>query len=563
MIIHKTTSLPLFSGTVTDYLRSKKSHNSDKAAFIDSETGNAISFRQVWEMSARLSAILYHKHKLDNPSPHPKDPNLGPVVLLHANNFPYLASVHYALLDLGATIAPAAASYDQEDLSHQIRVAQPQLIVCNKAFRQKVYLANTASKMGTAKVVFIEDLLTETAFDHPTFPKFSSHDPARVAYLGMSSGTSGLAKAVRQTHLNLSSSSEGVLASQPLLQADNNVTAAIVPMTHVYGLTKFVFHSVASGMTTVVFQKFSLEALLAAQVRFSINVLYLVPPVIVALAKDPAVKPYLQSLNELTDVIGTGAAPLPPTAGEALLERITGNKDGERKGRAPLALVQGYGLTETAQISVFSPSDPERDIKCAGKLLPNCEIRVVNDQGKDMPRSEWSFVHPPTGEIWVRGPSVMAGYHQNDAANSETFVASSDSSYPWLKTGDIGYIDLLGRLTIVDRCKEMMKVSGRQVAPAEIESILLGHPQVEDVAVVGVSTDRGTESARAFIVAEARALPVIKQWFDRRVPSYKRLYGGIVRVDKIPKSSSGKILRRELRLRQGDDIFGEYVEAKL
>ncbi|KAG5358344.1 putative 4-coumarate--CoA ligase 1 [Yarrowia sp. B02] len=548
MIIHSTSTIPIFSGTVTDYLRSKPSFSSSDPAYIDVVTGKSISYSEVWKLADKLSSALYNEHGIKDPK---QNEALGPIVMLHASNSPLLASVHYALLDLGVTITPAAATYEAGDLKHQISVCKPELVVCNRDFESKVKTADP-----NAKILFIEDLLN-TQSSAP-WKKFTTTNPKRVAYLGMSSGTSGLPKAAQQTHINLSSSTEAVITSQTLFQ-QKNVTAAIVPMTHVYGLTKFVFHSVAGSMTTVVFPKFGLVELLEAQIKYKINVLYLVPPVVLALAKDARVQPYIKSLNEITTLIATGAAPLPPTAGDALLERLTGNKDGLREGRDPLVLIQGYGLTETLQVAVFKPDDPDRDLKTVGKLLPNTEIRIVGEKG-DVPRSKWSFVHPPTGEIYIRGPHVTPGYFNNDQANAESFDGE------WLKTGDIGFVDLEGRLTIVDRNKEMIKVNGRQVAPAEIESVLLGHPQVKDVAVIGVTNpDRGTESARAFIVTEARALPVIKQWFDRRVPSYKRLYGGIVVVDSIPKSASGKILRRVLRERKGDNVFGEYVQetAKL
>lgn len=550
MIIHSTGTLPIFNGTVTDYLRTKPSYSSTDPAYIDVVTGNSISYSEVWKLADRLSSALYNDYGLTDAKP---DENVGPVVMLHAVNSLLLASVHYALLDLGVTITPAAATYEAGDLAHQIKVCSPSLVICNQQFEPKVKSASSNTKL-----IFIEDLL-KTQSSAP-WKKFTTSNPNRVAYLGMSSGTSGLPKAVQQTHINMSSSTEAVISSQTMFSARKNVTAAIVPMTHVYGLTKFVFHSVAGSMTTVVFPKFSLVDLLEAQIKYKINILYLVPPVVLALAKDSRVQPYIKSICELTTLIATGAAPLPPTAGDALLERLTGNKEGNRdNGMDPLVLIQGYGLTETLQVSVFKPEDPERDLKTVGKLLPNTEVRIVGEKG-DVPRSKWSFVTPPTGEIYIRGPHVTPGYFNNDSANSESFDGQ------WLKTGDIGYMDLEGRLTIVDRNKEMIKVNGRQVAPAEIESVLLGHPMVKDVAVIGVTNpDRGTESARAFLVTEARALPVIKQWFDRRVPSYKRLYGGIVVVDAIPKSASGKILRRVLRERKGDSVFGEYVEevAKL
>lgn len=457
MIIHSSGTIPIFTGTVTDYLRTKPSFSSSDSAYIDAVSGDSISYKDVWNLAEKLSSALYNEYGLRDSK---SGENVGPVVMLHAVNSPLLASVHYALLDLGVTIAPAAATYEVGDLAHQIQVCGPSLVICNKQFESKVKEASDNVKASNTLILFIEDLLKTSS----TLPwkKFSTSNPNRVAYLGMSSGTSGLPKAVQQTHVNMSSSTEAVITSQNFFNARKNVTAAIVPMTHVYGLTKFVFHSVAGSMTTVVFPKFSLVELLEAQIKYKINILYLVPPVVLALAKDSRVQPYIKSLNDITTLIATGAAPLPPTAGDALLERLTGNKEGNRaNGMGPMVLIQGYGLTETLQVSVFKPEDPERDLKTVGKLLPNTEIRIVGDKN-DMPRSKWSFVTPPTGEIYIRGPHVTPGYFNNDSANAESFDGE------WLKTGDIGFMDLEGRLTIVDRNKEMIKVNGRQVAPAEM-----------------------------------------------------------------------------------------------
>jgi acyl-CoA synthetase (AMP-forming)/AMP-acid ligase II len=172
----------------------------------------------------------------------------------------------------------------------------------------------------------------------------------------------------------------------------------------------------------------------------------------------------------------------------------------------------------------------------------------------------------PTGELWLRGPQIMDGYHKNDEANAESFVDATDytSNMPfymkrWFRTGDVALVDTLGRYMIVDRTKEMIKSMSKQVAPAELEDILLGHPQVADAAVIGVQqVEKGTEAPRAFVVLRDPKFDAveIKKWMDAQVPKYKQLHGGVVVLDAVPKNASGKILRRLLRQRENDVVLG-------
>lgn len=605
-LIHKAPAdnvSSFFYGNLTDYLRTKKSYGSDKVGYIDAETDEGITYKELWKLANGISAVLYHHYDIGHSrTPISSDPSLGDVVMLHAPNSRFFPSLHYGMLDMGCTITSASVSYDVADLAHQIRVTDASLVLCYHDKETNVRAAIKAAKQPGAfpgithsvKVLFIEDLLwmAGTISDEKVQSAMANkieYGPKecvkRIAYLSMSSGTTGgIPKAVRLTHFNLAScDAVGTLATPSFSTGDEIRVAAIVPMTHQYGLTKFVVNMCAAHATTVVHRQFDLVRLLESQKKYRLNRLMLVPPVIVKMAKDPAVEPYLASLYEHVDFITTGAAPLPGSAVTNLLTRITGNADGNRHdqpGRPPLTISQGYGLTETSPLcAVFDPLDPDVNFRSAGKIAPNVEVRVVSDSGVDQPVLKLNDLTLldgmlkrdealPVGEVLIRGPMIMDSYHKNPVSSAESFEVSEENPRSlahyqdkWLKTGDIGMVDQRGRLIIVDRNKEMIKSMSKQVAPAELESLLLNHEQVIDCAVIGVNSEaKATENARAYLVLKDPSFNAvkIKAWLDEQVPSYKRLYGGVVvlKNEPIPKNPSGKILRRLLRSRKDDFIQG-------
>lgn len=608
-IIHKSAwqDVPLstfFYGNVTDYLRTKKSFGSDKVAYIDAETDEGITYKQLWKLANGISAVLYHYYGIGHSrAPVASDHTLGDVVMLHAPNSRFFPSLHYGMLDMGCTVTSASVSYDVADLAHQLRVTDASLVLCYQDKENNVRQAIKEAQKDAAfpgithpvRILLIENLLTmacnisDEKIDQAMSRKFA-YSPQecikRIAYLSMSSGTTGgIPKAVRLTHFNMSSCDTlGTLSTPSFSTGDDIRVAAIVPMTHQYGLTKFIFNMCSSHATTIVHRQFDLVKLLESQKKYKLNRLMLVPPVIVKMAKDPAVEPYIASLYEHVDFITTGAAPLPGSAVTNLLTRITGNPQGIRQSqsdkRPPLTISQGYGLTETSPLcAVFDPLDPDVDFRSAGKATSHVEIRIVSEDGVDQPKlalDDLSHLDGmlkrddplPVGEVLIRGPMIMDGYHKNRQSSEESFDRSQEDPKTlihwqdkWLKTGDIGMVDQKGRLMIVDRNKEMIKSMSKQVAPAELESLLLNHDQVIDCAVIGVNSDaKATESARAFLVLKDPSYDAvkIKAWLDGQVPSYKRLYGGVVvlKNEQIPKNPSGKILRRILRTRKDDFIQG-------
>jgi 4-coumarate--CoA ligase len=276
------------------------------------------------------------------------------------------------------------------------------------------------------------------------------------------------------------------------------------------------------GACCVTLPRFELDPFLQVAQDQRATHLYLVPPIVLALAKHPAVDRYdLSSVRR----INSGAAPLDAGVQRAVAERL-------RTG-----VSQGYGMTELSPVTHATPEGQGR-AGTSGILVPNTECRVVNpDTGEDCGVGE-------DGELWVRGPQVMKGYLNNPSATADTIDADG-----WLHTGDIGHADADGHFSIVDRLKELIKYKGFQVPPAELEALLLTHPSVADVAVVGVPDDEAGELPKAFVVLKPDADTTaadLQAFVAERVASYKQIRE-VAFVAEIPKSASGKILRRLLR----------------
>jgi acyl-CoA synthetase (AMP-forming)/AMP-acid ligase II len=279
----------------------------------------------------------------------------------------------------------------------------------------------------------------------------------------------------------------------------------------------------AKGAAIVTMPRFDLDGLLENMERHEVTWLHIAPPVVLAFASAPGVDE--RDFSALKMVI-SGAAPLDADLARRAEERIG----------APIR--QGYGMTELSPVSHKSPiaRAAETPPGSVGPLLPATEARLVDpESGEDVAPGE-------EGEIWVRGPQVMQGYLGNDEATRETLTDDG-----WLRTGDIGRVDDDGNFYIVDRLKELIKYKAYQVPPAELEAVLVGHPKVRDAGVVGVPHEEGGEAPKAFVVADdGLAADEVMSYVAERVAPYKRVRE-VEFVDEIPKSASGKILRRLLR----------------
>ena len=346
---------------------------------------------------------------------------------------------------------------------------------------------------------------------------------SHIVALPYSSGTTGLSKGVMLSHDNLV-----VNVDQCVRIAEfegGEAVVAFLPFFHIYGMTVMMNQYLAVGGTIVTMPRFDLEMYLRLNQEHGARRMWVVPPVALALAKHPLVDQFDLGATEF---VGSGAAPLGSDTTSAIRERM-----GCLAG-------QGYGMTELSPVTHFCTFTHIRD-GSSGRALPGVRCRIVGADGRDLGPNE-------EGELWVQGPNVMLGYLNNPEATAETIVEDG-----WLRTGDLALIDEDGFMFIRDRVKELIKVKGFQVAPAELEAHLNANPAIADAAVIGVPDEEAGERPVAFIVRAPGSEiteEAVKETVAKDLSTYKHL-AAVYFVEAIPKSASGKILRRVLRERVG------------
>lgn len=500
--------------------------NYDKKAYIDPYTEKSLTFREFESLVYRYAHYLKSKHGIQ------KDD----VVVLSTVNSIYLPVIHFAVLALGGIVSPANIVYQSDEIAHQLKVVNAKLIVFSD-FNEKNITQACASvnhQVDLVKLSEVQKLLEELAGGNSPKVEAVNVDPyEQHAYYVFSSGTSGLPKGVILPQSNLLCQAMSQPLTKPVHLLVTDVACAVLPFSHIFGLTSYIWILPYMARTSIVWPKFEFESLLQGIVKYHIKTVNVVPPMALLFAKSPLVDKYPE-VTEILEGIKVGAAP------------ISGSTMGLLKQRYPkLEVAQGYGMTETTSAShvVGLDLDELYDVASVGWVMPSHEMRIVDPVTlKDCPQGV-------DGEVWIRGPLIMKGYLNNPQATAETIMPGG-----WLRTGDVGHVDQNEQLFLVDRIKELIKSKGHQVAPAELEGILLQHPDVIDCAVIGVMDTEGvTELPRAYVKLSATGdLREVASWFNTRVSRHKRLWGGIVEIDSIPKSNSGKILRRELRLRKDD-----------
>ncbi|GIF97836.1 4-coumarate--CoA ligase family protein [Catellatospora citrea] len=484
----------------------------DHPALIDGRTGQTLTYAQLAHMVDRLAAGLAEAGLRP-----------GDVLALFSPNTLLYPVVFHAALAAGATVTTVNALATEKDLTTQLSDSGAKLLVTVSPFLDRAMAAAAHVQ---------EILVCDTAEGHRSVQELMATtapapavvlDPATaLAVLPYSSGTTGVAKGVMLTHRNLVAN---IAQTQQVVKYDPaDRVLAVLPFFHIYGLTVLMNMALSKGATLVVLPRFDLVEFLTAMADQKVSRAFVAPPIVLALAKHPLVDQY--DLSAL-QVVFSGAAPLDGDLAQACAARLG------------CLVQQGYGMTELSPVShAQSHGDTRVKPGTVGPLIPNTLARVVDvATGDDLGVGE-------PGELWIKGPQVMQGYLGRREDTDATVDADG-----WLHTGDVGLVDADGDWFIVDRVKELIKYKGYQVPPAELEAVLLGHPQIADAAVVAGHDADGEEIPHAFVAAAPGAgltAQDVKDYVAERVAPYKRVRA-VTFVDAIPKSASGKILRKDLR----------------
>ena len=446
----------------------------------------------------------------------------GIVVGLMAPNLPEYAIVFHGVAVTGAAVTTINPTYGAQEVRHQLQDAGAKILFTVAMFADTAQAAVEGT--GVDEIVIIDSAVPGTTamaeiFGDP-IEQVPLHPETHTVVLPYSSGTTGLPKGVMLSHKNLVANIQQCIHA--IRYQDNEVALAALPFFHIYGMQVLMNGLICNGVMTVTMPRFDMVEALEAVQSLGITRFFAVPPIVIGLANAPIVDDF--DTSSIRQVF-SGAAPL----GAELAAQAS--------KRLGCEVVQGFGMTE---LSPVSHSTVEGDYRpgTSGVTVSNTESRIVDpDTGEDQPIGK-------RGELWVRGPQVMLGYLNRPEATAETIDDDG-----WLHTGDIGIIDEHGHMSIVDRMKELIKFKGFQVAPAELEALLITHPKVTDVAVIGIPDDEAGELPKAFITVppgENVTLEEIQSLVSENLVSYKQIRSLEV-IDAIPKSASGKILRKDLR----------------
>jgi acyl-CoA synthetase (AMP-forming)/AMP-acid ligase II len=507
--------------------------------YIDASSGKTYTYEDVFQRTRSLANGLRKSFdvKKDN------------IVAVFSPNTIQYAIVCHSIIGSAAVVAPISASLTDIELHAQLLTSRARFMIVHSSL---LTIAEKAIQNTTVKIILLDGPTgaggqqtcesMAASFPPAGFVEIPASELAsKIAFICFSSGTSGPAKGVIITHRNMVANLQQMRYSMvdtglPSQRPQRRVGLAFLPFSHAYGLSLYLCQSIQWGTTTVVMPKFDLDQYLSCVEKYRPDELSIVPPVALMMVKDDRLANYdLRSVK----LIMSAAAPLGGELASALETRF---KD----------------LFQTEVFCYQSPND-RRDKRMlhVGRLVPNMQLRLVNHETmKDVDSMQ-------QGEILLRGPNVTPGYFENAEATKAAFHTDADGT-TWFRTGDIGTIDDEGFLTIYDRIKEMIKYNGHQVIPSELEALLLDHPDIADAAVVGQWVEeRATEVPVAFVVLKNQGLAqgsslatvtkAIHSWLNPKLAHHKRLRGGIHFVKEIPKSPSGKILRRHLRVMLQDN----------
>nr|BAD90936.1 4-coumarate: CoA ligase [Scutellaria baicalensis] len=513
--------LPLHS-----YCFENISEHRTKPCLINGATNEVHTYEEVELISRKVAAGLSHLGL-----------HHGDTIMILLPNSPEFVFAFLGASYIGAVSTMANPFFTPAEVIKQAKASNAKLIITQACYVKKVW--DYAVENGV-KVMCVDSPPPEAAGECLEFSQLTSADEGDmpeveinsddVVALPYSSGTTGLPKALMLTHKGLVTSvAQQVDGENPNLYIhSDDVILCVLPLFHIYSLNSVLLCGLRVGAAILIMQKFDIVPFLELIQRYKVTIGPFVPPIVLAIVKSPVVGNY--DLSSIRTVM-SGAAPLGKELEEAVRIKFPNAKLG-----------QGYGMTEAgpvlAMCLAFAKEGFEIKSGACGTVVRNAEMKIVDIE------TAASLGRNQPGEICIRGDQIMKGYLNDPESTARTIAKEG-----WLHTGDIGFIDDDDELFIVDRLKEIIKYKGFQVAPAEIEALLLNHPSISDAAVVSMKDEEAGEVPVAFVVKSNGSTITeddIKQFISKQVIFYKRIHR-VFFIDAIPKNPSGKILRKDLR----------------
>ncbi|KAF4439100.1 phenylacetyl- ligase [Fusarium acutatum] len=505
---------------------------SQTRGFHDSATGEFLSFHDLKSITTIVSTILYQDY----------DVRPGQRIAIIGQNSIWYPVAMLSASRLGAVVTLLPPGSLKDDLVYFLGTSKTALVFTDEGAFDEVTAACKAIGVLAKNVLRLDGSMGETnslqnlrqrgeslypsSYTKSWGPKYNEASPC--AFLSWSSGTTGKPKAVQISHANVISQLRQISALTPPNR--RRTVLGVLPFYHITGLVHLLHLPIVLEQQMIIMAKFDMKQMMETIERFKCDELWLVPPLLIRLLNDKSAQGYDLSFVKQ---FNTGAAPLADQVITQLARKFPN-----------VAVRQAWGMTETTSCLTVTPPDLSTwsNASKVGKLVPGTQIRVVDpDTGEDVPAGS-------IGEIWAKGPQVTMGYLDRPEETAASYLEDG-----LLKTGDLGSIDDEGFITIHDRIKEMIKVRGHAVAPAELEDLLHGHPKVKDAAIIGIPDDYSGETPRAFVVLASgvnggpEVVKELQDFVAARKAKHKRLSGGVEFMDQIPKSASGKILRRVLK----------------
>lgn len=509
---------PYPSYPLQDILRRSSERYGEKVAVIDGD--RIFTYKELDHLSDRFASALAAQGVI-------KSDHIG---LLSPNCVEFVIAF-FGIIKTGAVATTINSGYREREIAHQLNDSGARILVVHESLTEMANAARDLVKNSISRIV-----IKPGSVEHGTFwelldsapsgiPSVNINPKEDLAALPYSSGTTGLTKGVMLTHFNLTSNVHQFIDrnEQGIIRHDEIVLVHL-PLFHIYGLEVLMNASIGAGATQVMMGRFNIDEFLGLLETHKVTMLFTAPPVGLALSQYPDLTNYDLSALRVGFI---GAAPLSAD----LQSRI--------QDRTGFPIIQGYGMTESSPVTNADFMEPHlQRMGSIGPALPDTEQKVVDlvDDSKEVELNE-------IGELMVRGPQVMKGYYNNSLATSETLTPDG-----WLHTGDIVRMDSNRYVYVLDRKKELIKYKGFQVPPAELEGILLEHPDILDAAVIAKADPESGEVPKAFVVLRSGSKVSdtdIMGFVAGKVATFKHVRE-VEFIDAIPKNPSGKILRRVL-----------------